>query len=169
MDCTVWPNIESGIYSENSWDVFLCFYYKIWIILGDGELDFFKKFDTSCLQDPLTFSSFAHLLQFLSNQHTKNKKMKFYSQFLDSAPSVSALGGSRGPRRYQGWPQNFGHCPRIGYKTSFLNFYYANLAKTGKMGQNSQKQDDKKLCKPQKPPKRGSFMVILHKYSKKMP
>ena len=96
--------------------------------------------------------------------------MRFYSQFLDSAPSVLAFVGSSGPRRYQGWPQNLGHCPRIGYRRSFLNIYYANLAKTTKMGQNSQKQDDKKnLFKLQKPPKRGSLMTILHKYSKKCP
>ena len=60
--------------------------------------------------------------------------MRFYSQFLDSAPSVSALGGSRGPRKYQGWSQNVGHCPRIGVRTSSLNFYNANLAKTMKNG-----------------------------------
>ena len=96
--------------------------------------------------------------------------MRFYSQFLDSAPSVLAFVGSSGPRRYQGWPQNLGHCPRIGYRRSFLNIYYANLAKTTKMGQNSQKQDDKKtLFKLQKPLKRGSLMTILHKYSKKCP
>ena len=70
--------------------------------------------------------------------------MRFYSQFLDSAPSVLAFVGSSGPRRYQGWPQNVGHCPRIGCRTSFLNFYYANLTKNSKMGQNSQKWDDNK-------------------------
>ena len=65
--------------------------------------------------------------------------MRFYIQFSDSVQSISGLVASMEPRRYQGWPQNVGHCPRIGYRATFLNFYYANWAKTGKIGQNSQK------------------------------
>ena len=96
--------------------------------------------------------------------------MRFYIQFSDSAPSVQALEGSRAPGRYQGWPQNVGHCPRIGYRALFLNFYLLNLAKTAKMGQNRQKYDVKKMFfKPQKPQKWGSLMVLLHKFSKKCP
>ena len=45
--CTVWLHRESSIYSENSWDVFLGSYYKIWIILEGGELDFCKNIDIS--------------------------------------------------------------------------------------------------------------------------
>ena len=131
---------------------------------------FSKKLTHQASRTLLLLAVLSHLLQFQLSQHTKKLIIRFYSQFLDSAPSVSALGGSRGPRRYHGWPQNVGHCPRIGYRTSFLNFYYANLAKTMKKRQNSQKQDDKKtFFKPQKPPKWGSLMVILHKFSKKCP
>ena len=44
-DNAVWLQTESSMYSENSWLVFLGSYYKIYIILKHGELEFCKYID----------------------------------------------------------------------------------------------------------------------------
>ena len=45
LHCTVWLHRESSIYSEKSWFVFLGSYYKIYIILSHGELEFCEYID----------------------------------------------------------------------------------------------------------------------------
>ena len=60
--------------------------------------------------------------------HSKNIKMRFYSQFTDSAPSVSAFGASRGPRSRE--PESVTNCNeymtgtfvyiKLGYLQNFM-------------------------------------------------
>ena len=44
---TVWLHRESSICSQKSWEAFLGSYYKIYIILRHGELEFCKYIDKS--------------------------------------------------------------------------------------------------------------------------
>ena len=81
------------------------------------------------------FACFTPFSSFLPSQHSKNSKMRFYIQFLDSAPHFVTIPDTSQVPQSLPMPILMGHCPRIGYRTSFLTFQYANLTKIVKIRQ----------------------------------
>ena len=119
---TVWLQRESSIYSENSWVAFLGSYYKIYIILRHGELEFCKYIDKSSFQDPVTFRCFASFFTVSLILLSKNsQKWACFKPWDVANPKNHILDishiGSFDPLKNQAW-----HYPMV-------KVYFLKLAK----------------------------------------